>query len=58
MKKLFANIVKVDSNGIPYNIPNTQYKKWKINSLGFRGKERANQDYVFRIIRNPWGARN
>jgi hypothetical protein len=39
MKKLFANIVKVDSNGIPYNIPNTQYKKWKINSLGFRGKE-------------------
>ena len=39
MDKLFSSIVAIDSNGIPYNIPNTQYKKWKINSLGFRGKE-------------------
>jgi len=39
MKKLFSSIVAIDSDGIPYNIPNTRYKKWKINSLGFRGKE-------------------
>ena len=39
MKKLFSSIVATDSDGIPYNIPNTRYKKWKINSLGFRGQE-------------------
>lgn len=39
MKKLFSSIVAIDSDGIPYNIPNIRYKKWKINSLGFRGKE-------------------
>jgi len=39
MENLFLNIVAKDSNGIPYNIPNTQYKKWKINALGFRGEE-------------------
>lgn len=39
MKKLFSSIVAIDSDGIPYNIPNTRYKKWKINSLGFRERE-------------------
>lgn len=39
MKKLFSSIVAIDNDGIPYNIPDTRYKKWKINSLGFREKE-------------------
>ena len=28
-----------DINGIAHNVPNVRYEKWKINSLGFRGKE-------------------
>jgi len=39
MKRLFPTLVQMDSNGILHNIPNTRYKKWKINSLGFRGAE-------------------
>ncbi len=39
MQNLFFSIVAMDSDGIPYNIPNAQYQKWKINALGFRGKE-------------------
>lgn len=39
MENLFPSIVSIDENGIPRNIPNVHYKRWKINSLGFRGKE-------------------
>src|SRR4030042_2923339 len=36
---LLSNLFEEDINGIPHNVPNMTYQKWKINSLGFRGKE-------------------
>lgn len=39
MQNLFFSIVAMDGDGIPHNIPNARYQKWKINSLGFRGEE-------------------
>jgi len=39
MKKLFSTLVEKDSHGIFHNAPNAKYKKWEINSLGFRGEE-------------------
>jgi len=39
MKKIFSTLIEEDSDGIDHNIPNARYKRWKINSLGFRGKE-------------------
>jgi len=29
---------KLDSDDIPYNIPNCRFEKWKINEFGFRGE--------------------
>jgi len=37
--KLASVLIEEDSNGIRRNVPNMKYKKWEINSLGFRGKE-------------------
>ena len=34
-----SELQEEDINGICHNVPNTVYQKWKINSLGFRGKE-------------------
>jgi len=28
-----------DSSGLPYNVPNARFEKWRHNSLGFRGPE-------------------
>lgn len=39
MKKIFSTLVEKDSHGILHNVPNARYKKWEINSLGFRGEE-------------------
>lgn len=39
MRKIFSTLIEEDSGGIHHNIPNARYKKWEINSLGFRGKE-------------------
>lgn len=36
---ILLNLFEEDINGIPHNVPNMTYQKWKINSLGFRGKE-------------------
>ena len=32
-------LLKKDNEGIFHNVPNAQFEKWKINSLGFRGNE-------------------
>jgi lysophospholipase L1-like esterase len=37
--RLASILIEKDSNGILRNVPNLRYKKWEINSLGFRGKE-------------------
>jgi lysophospholipase L1-like esterase len=37
----FLALVEEDSSGILHNVPNSRYRKWGINSLGFRGKEIA-----------------
>jgi len=37
--RLASILLEKDSNGILRNVPNVKYKKWEINSLGFRGKE-------------------
>jgi hypothetical protein len=39
MKNPFSVLVEEDSSGICHNIPNARYKKWEINSFGFRGRE-------------------
>jgi len=36
---LLSNLFEEDISGIPHNVPNMTYQKWKINSFGFRGKE-------------------
>jgi len=36
---LLSNLFEEDINGVCHNVPNMTYQKWKINSLGFRGKE-------------------
>ena len=35
----FSALVEEDGSGILHNVSNTRYKKWGINSLGFRGKK-------------------
>jgi lysophospholipase L1-like esterase len=37
--KLVSIVLKEDGDGIRHNVPNVRYKRWEINSLGFRGKE-------------------
>jgi lysophospholipase L1-like esterase len=37
--KLLSTLFEEDINGVCHNVPNGRYQKWKINSLGFRGKE-------------------
>lgn len=37
--KLVKAVLTEDSSGIRHNVPGVRYGKWKINSLGFRGKE-------------------
>jgi lysophospholipase L1-like esterase len=39
MRKIFSALVEEDSEGVHHNIPNAKYRKWEINSLGFREKE-------------------
>ena len=38
-RDFFSALFEDDSDGVRHNIPNAKYKKWEINSLGFRGKE-------------------
>ena len=35
----FLILIEEDSSGIVHNVPNSRYRKWGINSLGFRGRE-------------------
>ena len=37
--RLASILIQKDSKGILRNVQNLKYKKWEINSLGFRGKE-------------------
>ena len=37
--KYSAECLKFSENGIPYNLPNARFEKWKHNGLGFRGPE-------------------
>jgi len=38
-KYKYELLLKKDNEGIFHNVPNAQFEKWKINSLGFRGNE-------------------
>ncbi|KFZ45004.1 hypothetical protein DS62_10400 [Smithella sp. SC_K08D17] len=55
MKKLFANIVKVDSNGIPYNIPNTQYKKMENQFTRIQRKRKSKSGLCVSDHQKPLG---
>ncbi len=46
------DILAYDNEGVRYNIPNSQFERWKINRLGFRGEDvpEKKPDGVRRIV--------
>jgi len=45
-------IVAYDNEGVRYNVPNSQFERWRINRLGFRGEDvpEKKPDGVKRIV--------